>query len=696
MGRSEQQCRSATYHNGGFVFWGNSRKTIYNYDPTDGSTSDAHGQPLQIQNTNTNPDLWGLTSLNGVLYTLDRPSAKLYTVDLLNNVIIPVGDATDYGLAGSPNIQAFTAYKGELIGASTGLDQLVRINETTGVATAISTLLLPDTSSEALVDHAGQLLMAGSAADALFRLYDVLWNEIIADLEVNEGASETWSLSGVSQDAASFALQGTPPSWLSVSGTNLAATTAPDVAADTNYDVMARATRDGINVDKTLRVVVRNTATPPPALTFGTGAISNQAWVVGTAITSLTLPEATGGTGDKTYSLTPTTPAGVTFTAGTRLLSGNPTGRFTSTTFTYTATDGNGDTVELTFTVVVTATTISFASTVANQAWLVGTAVSLTLPTATGGVGSFTYSLTPALPSGVSFTAATRALSGNPTATATVATYTYTATDSENVTHTLTFTVTVTATALTFASTIAAQAWVVGTAVSVTLPTASGGVGAKTYSLTPALPSGTTFTAGTRALAGTPTGRFASTTYTYTVTDSEGVTQTQTFTVVVTATAITFSPTTFTNQSWVVGTAVAETLPAGAGGVGNLTASLSPTTPAGVTFTAATRALAGNPSATFTSATFTYTMTDEEGIAESITFTIVVSATPNTAPDFADSAYTFTDTQINLDATIGIVSATDVDNDILTYSLTGTNASNFSIDANGQITSAVALAYDTT
>ena len=256
FGRSEQQCRAATYHNNQFVFFGNSRKTLYVYDPSDGSTSDLHGNPLTIQGTTDNPDIWGLTSLNGTLYALDRSSDKLYTVDLSQNIIIPVGDATDYGLAGSPNIQGFAAYGGELIGVSTGLDQLVRFNQTTGVATAISTLLLPDASSEALVEHAGQLLMAGSGADALFRLYDVLWNETIADLEVDEGDSATWSLSDISQDAASFALQSTPPSWLSVSGTNLVATTAPDVNTDQNHDVQVRATRDGINVDETLRVVV--------------------------------------------------------------------------------------------------------------------------------------------------------------------------------------------------------------------------------------------------------------------------------------------------------------------------------------------------------------------------------------------------------------------------------------------------------
>ena len=363
----------------------------------------------------------------------------------------------------------------------------------------------------------------------------------------------------------------------------------------------------------------------PPAvpLGFGSETIDDQAWIVGTAITSLTLPEATGGTGTITYSLSPTTPAGVTFVAGTRVLSGNPTGRFTSATFTYTATDGNSDTVELTFTIVVTATAITFASNVANQSWQVGTAVNLTLPTASGGVGTFTYSLTPALPAGV--TRSNRVLSGTPTTAVTVATYTYTATDSESVTHTQTFTIIVAdASAIVFSGTIAAQAWTVGTAESLTLPTATGGVGTITYSLSPTLPTGTTFVASTRVLSGTPTGRFASTTFTYTATDSAGTTNVLTFTIVVTAVAITIPN--IANQMWTVGTAVSVTLPAGSGGVGTLTASLTGTLPAGVTFTASTRALAGNPTAVFSVATFTYTLTDAEGESASITFTIVVAA----------------------------------------------------------------------
>ena len=354
--------------------------------------------------------------------------------------------------------------------------------------------------------------------------------------------------------------------------------------------------------------------------------IANQAWEVGSA-ESLTLPVATGGTGTITYSLTGTLPTGVTFVAGTRVLSGTPTGRFSSASFTYTATDGDGDTVELTFTIVVTATAISFASTVANQSWQVGTAVSLTLPTVSGGVGAFVYSLTPTLPAGVTFTAGTRVISGTPTAAVASATYTYTATDAEGIAASRTFTIVVaSADAIVFSGTIAAQAWVVGTSVSLTLPAATGGVGTFTYSLSPTTPAGVTFTAGTRALAGTPTGRFTSATFTYTAEDSDGTTVDLTFTVVVTAPAISFAST-ITNQSWTVGTAVSLTLPTASGGVGTFTYSLSTGLPSGVTFTAGTRALAGNPTATFSSTTFTYTATDSEGITHTQTFTIVVTVT---------------------------------------------------------------------
>ena len=129
----------------------------------------------------------------------------------------------------------------------------------------------------------------------------------------------------------------------------------------------------------------------------------------------------------------------------------------------------------MTFTAVVTAIAITIPN-IANQMWTVGTAVSLTLPQASGGVGAFTYSLSPTLPAGVSRNV--RAVTGNPTTAVVIATYTYTAEDSEGITQTRTFTIVVAAAAvaLSFGSeTIGDQSWVVGTDVSLALPEATGG-----------------------------------------------------------------------------------------------------------------------------------------------------------------------------------------------------------------------------
>ena len=59
--------------------------------------------------------------------------------------------------------------------------------------------------------------------------------------------------------------------------------------------------------------------------------IENQTYTAGTAINALVLPEATGGEAPITYSVS-TLPAGLSFDAATRTLSGTPTA----------ATDGAG------------------------------------------------------------------------------------------------------------------------------------------------------------------------------------------------------------------------------------------------------------------------------------------------------------------------------------------------------------------
>ena len=63
----------------------------------------------------------------------------------------------------------------------------------------------------------------------------------------------------------------------------------------------------------------------------------------------------------------------------------------------------------------------------------------------------------------------------------------------------------------------------------------------------------------------------------------------------------------------------------------------------------------------------------------------------NNAPSFSESSYSFTDIEITAGTVVGTVAATDADNDTLSYSLTGSDASDFAIDSDGEITVATAL-----
>ena len=91
---------------------------------------------------------------------------------------------------------------------------------------------------------------------------------------------------------------------------------------------------------------------PPDPLSFAaTATVSDQSFLPDRAIQPLTLPAATGGSGELTYSLSPQVP-GLTFDAGARTLTGAPT-QIGEYAMTYAARDGAGDTAQLTFTIYV-------------------------------------------------------------------------------------------------------------------------------------------------------------------------------------------------------------------------------------------------------------------------------------------------------------------------------------------------------
>ncbi len=197
-------------------------------------------------------------------------------------------------------------------------------------------------------------------------------------------------------------------------------------------------------------ITIRGATDSDRTPTFGTTTITPQTYAAGTAV-SVTLPTATDGNGTLSYAITATLPDGLTFTPATRVLDGTPTTGQAATTYTYTVTDADAnqaatDADTLSFTIAITDLMPTFgATTIADQTYLPETAITdLTLPEATGGDGTLTYTLTPTPPTGLTFDDTTRVLSGTtPTTEQRAVPYTYTATDNDADPARLTFTITI-------------------------------------------------------------------------------------------------------------------------------------------------------------------------------------------------------------------------------------------------------------
>ena len=300
------------------------------------------------------------------------------------------------------------------------------------------------------------------------------------------------------------------------------------IVAGTDPDTSLAVANAVINISDP---VAANTA---PAFADG-ATVSAQTFTIGTAV-DLTLPTATGGNPPISYTLTPAIP-GLTLDAATGVLTGMPTTVAVMAMHTYTAADGDstggsGDEDSLTFSVTVNEMTVTPTvptfgdATIGDLTYAIGTAVDLTLPMATGSTPPLFYSVRGAtLPDGLTFTPATRVLSGMPT-TAGFTMHNYRVADVGARAVALMFTITITDpdapdTAPAFGVTsFPAQTFTIGTAVDLTLPAATGGNGAISYTLTPAIP-GLTLDAATGVLSGMPTTVAATATHTYTAADGD-------------------------------------------------------------------------------------------------------------------------------------------------------------------------------
>ena len=304
--------------------------------------------------------------------------------------------------------------------------------------------------------------------------------------------------------------------------------TVTAVAQGTATITVTATDEDNLSASQTFNVTVN--PAPPPEPTeqapVAVGTIGNRTLTVGAAPTSIDVADYFNDPDDQslTYSaqssdlaITTTAAVGSTVTV-TAVAQG-------TATITVTATDEDNLSASQTFnvTVVVGATAPRWIDTGgATRNWTANAAIpAFTVPAVDEGSPAPTYSAS-GLPSGLSFTASTRSISGTPD-TVGSGTITITATNSAGSdTYTIPYAVVAAAVAPSWTDTGgAARNWTANAAIpAFTVPAVDEGSPAPTYSAS-GLPSGVSFATSTRRVSGTPD-TVGSGTITITATNSAG------------------------------------------------------------------------------------------------------------------------------------------------------------------------------
>jgi hypothetical protein len=398
---------------------------------------------------------------------------------------------------------------------------------------------------------------------------------------------------------------GSLPAGLTLNAGTGAITGTPSASGTSNFTITAT---DGNSATGSRAYIV----TINPAITVN--PVSLPAGTAGTPY-SQTIT-ATGGTGAYTYAVTVgALPAGLSLNGSSGAITGTPSASGTSI-FTITATDGNSATGSRAYTVTINPGITVNPASLANGT--VGVAYSATV-TATGGTGSYTFSVTSgALPAGLTLNPATGVLSGTPT-TAATSSFTVTATDGASATGSRAYSVTIGAAVAI--STVSLPGGTVGAAYNQTI-VATGGTGTYTFSVTAGtLPAGLSLAGATGVISGTPT-TAATSSFTITATDGNSQSAARAYSVTIAA-GVALNPASLPAAT--VGTPYSQTLSA-TGGTGSYTFSVSAgALPAGLTLNPATGALTGTPTAAGSSS-FTITATDSNSATGSRSYTFSVNA----------------------------------------------------------------------
>lgn len=332
----------------------------------------------------------------------------------------------------------------------------------------------------------------------------------------------------------------------------------------------------------------------------------------GTAISATTAYSPVGLNGTISYSISPSLPTGLTLNTSTGVITGTPSVTHESSTFTITATGSTSGSASTTLTVQVAGLSPT-TQTVSGQ---LNTAITDTSAlTAVGFTGAVTYSISPALPSGLNFNYANGQITGTPTDTEAQGVHTITANGATAGTATATVTITVTSiTPITQTRIVNA-----GTSLTSTTPTVSGFSGSVSYAISPAAPAGMSFNSSTGVFSGAPTTAAGMVTYVITATGSVAGTATIDFNLLV---HLEVGPVRQVVMG-TVGTALTQTTSLiSAGGTSSSVYTVSPALPSGLSINSSSGVISGTPAASATAREYVVTASDSSVSAQTGTVTV--------------------------------------------------------------------------